>query len=178
MPGGKNVSIMQKNFKLYGEYHCEIYSIIEPFLDVEFKNFDQVTIEPGAVYLMGRWQFERYNSLIREVAESGIAHIIFSNPWEGSDTMLGQLNRYNLMDLAQARKIMILAGGDMNPEFCYHKYDGFGHNLLKIEGNIPTSKRWPEIYEKTHKPYKFLFLNGRHRQHRKWLRRRPSRTVA
>jgi hypothetical protein len=59
---------MQKNFKLYGEYHCEIYSIIEPFLDVEFKNFDQVTIEPGAVYLMGRWQFERYNSLIREVA--------------------------------------------------------------------------------------------------------------
>lgn len=160
---------MQKNFKLYGEYHCEIYDIIEPFFDVEFKNFDRVTIEPGAVYLMGRWQFERHSSLIREVAESGIAHIIFSNPWEGSDTMLGQLNRYNLMDLAKERKIMILAGGDMSPEFCYYKYDGFVQNLIKIEGNMPTSKRWPEIYAKKHKPYKFLFLNGRHRQHRKWL---------
>ena len=160
---------MQKNFKLYSEYHCEIYDIIEPFLDVEFKNFDQVTIEPGAVYLMGRLQFERHGSLIREVAESGIAHIIFSNPWEGADTMMGQLIRYNLMDLAQTRKIMILAGGDMKPEFCYHRYDGFAHNLLKIEGNMATTKRWPDIYKKTDKPYKFLFLNGRHRQHRKWL---------
>lgn len=160
---------MQKNFKLYSEYHCEIYSIIEPFLDVEFKSFDQVKIEPGAVYLMGRLQFERYHSQIREVAESGIAHIIFSNPWEGSETMLGQLQRYNITDLAQQRKIMLLAGGDMRPEFCYHKYDGFAHNLLKIEGNSEVIQRWPEIYEKTHKPYKFLFLNGRHRQHRKWL---------
>lgn len=163
------MSTMQKNFKLYSEYHCEIYSIIEPFLDVEFKSFDQVKIEPGAVYLMGRLQFERYHSRIREVAESGIAHIIFSNPWEGSETMLGQLQRYNITDLAQQRKIMLLAGGDMRSEFCYHKYDGFAHNLLKIEGNSEVIKRWPEIYEKTHKPYKFLFLNGRHRQHRKWL---------
>jgi len=160
---------MQKNVKLYSGYHCGIYDIIGSALDGEFQFFDKINIEPGATYLLGPWQFEHYHKLIEEVAQSGQANIIFSNPWEGADTMIGQLRRYNITELARERKIMLLAGGDMSPEFCYYNYDGFVDNLLKLDDNDVVAQRWTDIYKKTHKPYKFLFLNGRHRQHRKWL---------
>jgi hypothetical protein len=160
---------MQKNVKLYSGYHCGIYDIIGSVLDGEFQFFDKIDIETGATYLLGPLQFEHYHKLIEEVAQSGQANIIFSNPWEGADTMIGQLRRYNIISLARERKIMLLAGGDMSPEFCYYNYDGFVDNLLRIDGNDVVAQRCSEIYEKTNKPYKFLFLNGRHRQHRKWL---------
>jgi hypothetical protein len=73
------------------------------------------------------------------------------------------------MNLAQNKKIMILAGGDMSPEFNYHKFDNFAVRILGFDENLLAQQRTHEIFEKTIKPYKFLFLNGRHRPHRKWM---------
>ena len=41
--------------------------------------------------------------------------------------------------------------------------------MMKFEENITCMDRTSEIYNKLDKPYKFLFLNGRMRPHRKWL---------
>jgi hypothetical protein len=49
---------------------------------------------------------------------------------------------------------------------------------LDYEENIQAQQHTKEIFTKTEKPYKFLFLNGRARPHRKYLYERFKRTGA
>jgi hypothetical protein len=65
---------------------------------------------------------------------------------------------------------MLLVGcGDMEPDLNCLVYDCYLNRVIGYEQNVEQSSRAHEIYSKTIKPYKFLFLNGRTRPHRKYM---------
>ena len=160
---------MLNNHKLIIDTHCEVYELLKPWADGEFWDLEHHDIVPGAWYMVGRLQFENNIELIRRIVSSGIARVVLSNPAEGSDTIVWQCKRLQIEDLVNSGKIIILAGGDTGPEFRLLRYDSFMVKILDYVTNCEAMKRTPEIYSKTSKPYKFLFLNGRIRPHRKYL---------
>jgi len=163
------VSIMPKNCKLVLDTFCEVYDLLKDYADEVFWDFSNHEIIPGATYLIGREQFTQNHESIRTLIENNIIKVVFSNPAEGSSTMLGQLHTCRVTDLAQNKKLKILAGGDMDDSYSYLQYDSFLPKLLDYNENIIESSRTDEIYSTQNKPYKFLFLNGRMRPHRKYL---------
>jgi hypothetical protein len=72
-------------------------------------------------------------------------------------------------DLVQQNKILLIGGGDMEPSYPCLQYESFLPKILDYQENIQAQTRQAEIFNKSNKPYKFLFLNGRIRSHRKYL---------
>lgn len=161
---------MLDNHKLVLDTFCEVYDMLKPYRDGEFWDFAQVqdNIIPGAIYVIGRRQFLDYPDRIQEIAESGIATIIFSNPHEGSWTIVGQCTRLDITRQVLAGKILIIGGGDMSPEYQCLRYDSFLPKVLDYEENLQAQAEYARQWT-SNRPYKFLFLNGRGRPHRQQL---------
>jgi hypothetical protein len=160
---------MLGNRKLVLDTGCEVYSELEQYADASFFDFQQHKIVPGAVYLIGRSQFKTHAALIRKLVDKNVIKVILSDPTEGSDTLRTHCGLYGVQDLVQSSKILILGGGDMGDSYTCLQYDSFLPKILDYNENIAAVNRSPEIYIKTTKPFKFLFLNGRYRSHRKYL---------
>ena len=155
--------------KIYIDARCEVDDLLMPIaLDV-FEDFDSVIISPGSVYVLGRDTMIRCAAKIRNIVEHQLAHIVFSNPAEGATTMQGQFDRFSVRDLIDSGQIMILAGGDLERRYRYFKFENFFYRIMNFDENIKCMERTDEIFNNTIKPYKFLFLNGRMRPHRKWM---------
>jgi hypothetical protein len=148
-----------------------VYDLLKPQATGEFWDFGTVVIEPGAVYVIGRKEFYTHVDRIRNIAESGIATIIFSNPHEGSWTMMGQLDRLGITDLVQAARILLISGGTMAAEYPNLLYDSFLPKPLDYAENILAQREYSER-KRAQRPYQFLFLNGRARPHRRALLQR------
>lgn len=159
---------MQKQQPLILDTFCEVYDLLKPWADGEFWDFKSHQIVPGATYLIGRRQFTENVSHIRELVEKNIANIILSNPAEGSDTLIGQCKHLGITDLVKAKKILLIGGGNMDESWPCLQYDSFLPKVLDYKENIDVIAR-VQLFEKINKPYKFLFLNGRMRPHRKYL---------
>jgi hypothetical protein len=155
--------------KIYIDEYCEVHDLLNSIALGDFVDFDAQEIRPGAVYVLGRDTMIRCNSKIRNIVETGLAHIIFSNPAEGAATMLGQFQRFGTQDLIESGKIMVLSGGDLPNNYRYFQFENFCQRLMNFEENITCMTRTDEIYNKPDKPYTFLFLNGRMRPQRRWL---------
>jgi hypothetical protein len=98
---------------------------------------------------------------------------VLCNPAEGSQTLASHCETVHCCaDLVQQNKILLVGGGDMNASWPYLRYDNFLPKIMDYEENIQATSRSQEIYDNIHKPYKFLFLNGRTRAHRKYLMER------
>jgi hypothetical protein len=160
---------MQNNFELILDVNCEVYQQLNPYADDEFRDFGHKEIVPGAVYVIGREQTLVHLDKIKQIAESDQAHIVFSNPAEGSETIASHIKRIGLDSLVESKKILLLNGGDIEEKYTYYRYDCFLVKILDYLNNKKAIKRTPEIFEKIDKPYKFLFLNGRTRPNRKYL---------
>ena len=172
MPGGPSADIMLSNRKLVVDTFSEISDLLEPYIDAEFWNLEEHISAgkfiPGAIYLIGRRQFHINIPTIRQLVDQ--AHIILSNPAEGSDTLRMHCNSiWNVGDLIQDNKLLLIGGGDMDSSWPCLQYDSFLPKLLDYKENLEASSRVNEIYSKIEKPYKFLFLNGRSRGHRQYL---------
>jgi hypothetical protein len=163
------MNIISKHIKIYVDVHCEVESLLRPIAIDMFNDFDKIEIEPGAVYVIGRNEMARCYKRVKEVIDSNQAHIVFSNPAEGSSTMHGQFQHLNLTDWAKQHKLLILAGGDMESDYKYLTFEHFAYKLMLMPENVQSIKRTQEIFDKKEKPYKFLFLNGRMRTHRKYM---------
>lgn len=164
---------MINNRKLIVDTHCEIYDFLKTDADDIFWNFQQ-HVESGklvddAIYVIGRRQMELSSRLVRELVEKNSIKVIFSSPSEGSDTMRGHCLKYNIFDLANNHKILLVAGGNMESTYRYLYYENFLPKIFDYEENVVAASRIGEIFDKHEKPYKFLFLNGRRRHHRKYL---------
>ncbi len=155
--------------KIYIDKKCEVHDLLTNIATGDFDDFDSVDVIQGAVYVLGRDSMAHCNAKIRNVVESNLAHIVFSNPAEGAVTMLGQFHRFGTRDLIESGKIMVLTGGDLPANYRYFQFENFCQRMMNFEENITCMNRTSEIYNKLNKPYKFLFLNGRMRPHRKWL---------
>lgn len=155
--------------KLILDTFCEVYDLIHHLADDEFWDLSQHETVPGAVYVIGRQQYINNRERVTAMAESGDVQIVMSNPHEGSATLIAQLTHLGLADLAHQKKIMIIGGGDMPPEWPCLQYDKFLPEILDYEENLTAIEQAGEIYTKESKPYRFLFLNGRERHHRRQL---------
>jgi len=164
---------MQKKISLVLDTHCEVYDLLEPWADAEFWNFEEHVNDgkliTGAVYLIGRRQMQLWSTIIQELVKNNIIKVIFSNPAEGSDTLRSHCDLYRVSELLKEKKMLLIGGGDMDSSWPCLQYDSFLPKLYDYTENLEACARSNEIYNNKIKPYKFLFLNGRARSHRRYL---------
>jgi hypothetical protein len=147
----------------------EIHNLLKPWITEEFWDFSQVVSTPGSVYVFGRQQFVEHKQRIVDMANSGQYTIVFCNAAEGSWTLQSHLQRLGIEQLIIDHKILLISGGEQQQDYSYVQHDHFLIEILNYEKNIKEMTRTDEIFNKETKPYKFLFLNGRARPHRKYL---------
>jgi hypothetical protein len=160
---------MLDNPRLVVDTMSEVYSLLQPWIQEEFWDFNTVNSVPGSVYVFGRQQFLDNKQRIVEMAKSGQYTIVFCNAAEGSWTLQSQVQMLGIEQLILDHKILLISGGEQQSEYCYVQYDHFLVEILRYDENIKEISRTQEIFDRTLKPYKFLFLNGRARPHRKYL---------
>ena len=158
------------NRKLIIDIHAEVYRELLPWADGEFWDIKKHTIVPGAVYIVCREQVEQNNHDIQVLAHSGQVTIIIDNAAEGSETLVTWCNVKGLVNLIEQKKILLIGGGDMDPaQWPYMSYEYFLPKIFDFDENVAAGRKMDEFFQQTDKPYKFLFLNGRMRSHRKYL---------
>jgi hypothetical protein len=147
----------------------EVYHILKPWITQDF--WDLSTHEPvsNSIYIIGRKQFVENPDKIRNMIDRPDMLIFFDNAAEGSWTLISQLQMLNFDELARQHKLLIIGGGDMESQYKYLQHDHFLSVMLDYDQNLQAMKKTSEIFSKVDKPYKFLFLNGRARPHRKYL---------
>ena len=165
---------MQKNYKLVLDTFCEVYDLLNPWADAEFWNFEEHINDgkliPGAIYLIGRQQFSVNIPIIRKFIQNKTIKIVLSNPAEGSDSLRTHCNHvFNVADLVQSNQMLLIGGGNMDASWRCLQFDSFLPKIYDYRENTNAITRTDEIFNKVNKPYKFLFLNGRGRSHRKQL---------
>ena len=157
---------------------CEIYNFMQPWANEVFWDFSQVTPRPGSIYVFGRQHLLDNLALIRELAQSDEYIIVFGNSAEGAWTLESQLKQLHIDHLVREGKILVIAGAQVAPEYAHLTHEHFLPRILDYEENLQAQTRTDDIFAKTDKPYKFLFLNGRARPHRKYLYEKLRRTGA
>lgn len=147
----------------------EQYELLRPYSDGEFWDFATHDPVPNSVYVLGRQQILDNVVKFRAMAEDPQYVMVFGNSAEGSATILAQINMLGLDHLVRAKKVLVISGGDLEPDIPYLLHEHFLIRVLDYEENIKAISHCEMIYDTAPKPYKFLFLNGRARPHRKYL---------
>lgn len=160
---------MQKTRRLVVDRFSEVFDILEPFVDEDFYEFSQIVPVSGSVYIVGRQNYLDNADKFKNMAESGLYVMIFGNNAEGSWTLQTQLKQLRLDSLAEQGKVLLLSGADIDSRYPCLMLDHFLSRILDYPENVESQSRTHEIFNKRQKPYKFLFLNGRARPHRKYL---------
>ena len=161
--------IMPEMHKLICDTFCEIYSQIETYCDDSFWDFGQHEPVAGSVTVISRQTFNQHYVRIKELAAAGFFYPVLANPTEGSATLKHQCERLGLIDLLKQRRLALVGCGDMEPELPHLFYDSYLCKPYEYKENLYQCARVDEIYAKLVKPYRFLFLNGRTRPHRKYM---------
>jgi hypothetical protein len=169
---------MLGNRKLILDTWCEIYDLLAPWADDKFWNFDTVDLPLGSICVIGRQHLMDYRDRVREIAELGQCVMVFGNTAEGSWTLETQIKQLKIEDLVLEKKLLLVGGAPMPPEYPCLSHEHFLPRILDYEENLTAQKRTDDIFQTTNKPYKFLFLNGRARPHRKYLYEKLKRTGA
>lgn len=148
---------------------AESYRELKHWSTDHFWEFEGYNPPLGAVVMFGRNQFLKHSARIRDLAESNHILPILDNPTEGSITIKTHLTSTKLHDLALNKKLLLISGGQLDADIPHLLYETFLAKPFEYTENVEQSLRSSEIYNKFGKPYKFLFLNGRIRTHRKYL---------
>lgn len=146
----------------------ETTDLLKSWAAETFYDFSKLDHRKDRIYVVGRTEFSRHRNLIRDLVNQGI-HIVFSNPFEGSETLRMQIEGAQMADLFFSKKILLIGGGDMSKEWPCLVHDHFLGKIHDFEENNEAIKDSDLIYSTLDKPYTFLFLNARGRSHRKWM---------
>jgi hypothetical protein len=152
--------------KLVVDEWCEVWRLLEPYADDCFWQWPD-TFDETAFYIVGRTVLEQSRDCILELAQRYPGRIIFSNPAEGSYTILMQLARHGITELVKTGTVGLVASGDLEPGIDYCKIDYFTDITEYTENQHAATLA--ALSNLTDRPYDFLFLNGRLRPHRKYL---------
>ena len=158
---------MLGNRRLVCDTSCEIHTEIQHLVDDTFWDFEQYRPKPNDVVVLARQTVNRYVDQVKLLTQTCLP--VLANPSEGSVVLRLQCQRLGLLDLVRDRKLLLIGCGDMEPELNCMVYDHYAYRATCYESNVLQGARADEIYSKLHKPYKFLFLNGRTRPHRKYI---------
>lgn len=173
--GGRNANTMHNKPRLVIDTMSEVYDILKPWADEEFWDFASVDLKPGSVYVIGRQHLMDHKNRVRHAVGTGQVLMIFGNSAEGSWTLETQIKQLKIDDLVQEKKLLLIGGSQMADQYPCLEHEHFLPRILDYDENITAQKSTEQIFDKKHKPYKFLFLNGRARPHRKYLYERFKR---
>lgn len=120
-------------------------------------------------HVLGKESFYKNFNYIKELVDKNHIKVIYSNPAEGSETLIGDFVENGIDDLVKQKKILIIAGAEIGPEYTSLAFDSCMTEVYINDENMRQCAKGNEIYNKINKPYKFLFLNGMYRWHRKYL---------
>lgn len=158
---------MLDNHKIVLDYFCEIHALLEPFADERFYELDHHEVVPGAVYIVGRNQFNRHRAQIQSwVNNRVIKGFVLCNPAEGSEPMMWMYNRDHAFHTNTHTPF--ISGGELPAEVPHLLYEYFGTVVHDYTENLDAIEHYAQNYS-TDRPYKFLFFNGRPRPHRIYL---------
>jgi hypothetical protein len=169
---------MLGNRRLVSDTMSEVYDLLLPWTDESFWDFSQVTLQPGSIYIFGRQRLLDNLDRIRELSAGQDYIMVFGNSAEGAWTLESQLKQLHIDQLVRDGKILVIAGAEISSEYQHITHEHFLPRILDYEENLQAQHSTDEIFSKVDKPYKFLFLNGRARPHRKYLYERLQRTGA
>lgn len=147
----------------------EVYQELKPYRSAEFWNFYEHEPIPNSVYVLGRQQTLDNREKFVDMAHDNRFVMVFGNSAEGSSTLIAHLQMLDLEDLVKQGRVLLISGGDLDAQYPYLLHDHFIMRIMDYKENVAEMSRSDEIFAKTHKPYQFLFLNGRARSHRKYL---------
>lgn len=162
---------MLGNRKVIVDNFCEVKEFTSAFEDDQFYGFDNHEFVPNAIYIISRQTFHKNIELIKILAKEKNILPVLGNPAEGSETILSQIMMLNILELVQQRKIAIISGGDLQSDIPCFSFENFLPKLLDYEENLKAIELYRENWSSI-RPYKFLFLNGRARPHRRALLQR------
>lgn len=147
---------------------CETTELLRPLASRTFHEFDSIGISADDIYVLGRRQFAKHINFVRQLVNTKVK-IIYSNPFEGSETLYSIIRKLRCEDLLCEKKVLLISGGDFRIPCGYLRHDHFIDKVHQYEENLQAIAQADLIYTKVDKPYSFLFLNGRSRPHRKWM---------
>jgi hypothetical protein len=153
--------------KLIVDEWAEIWDLLHPYADEGFWQWPS-EFDPSARYIVGRVLLAQHRKEIAALADQYPGRIIFSNPAEGSETILYQLKRLQILPHVMDGRIGLIASGNVEPLFDYCKTDCYFTNIVEYTENKGAQLQAAMDY-KAQRPYDFLFLNGRLRPHRKYM---------
>lgn len=153
--------------KIYVDEWAETWDLLKPYADSSFWQWPD-TLDPDVTYIVGRVLLKQHWLEITDWATAHPGQIVFSNPAEGSETVLLQLKRLRIAAHVQDGRIGLLTSGDLEPGIRYCKTDCYFSNIVEYTEN-QAAQIQGALDHRTHRPYEFLFLNGRLRPHRKAL---------
>jgi hypothetical protein len=163
---------MLGNRKIILDTHCEIFDLIKDCADETFWNFEQHVqqnqLVSGAVYVIGREQACLNSVAIQDLINSNTISVVYSNPTEGSEPMEWNLHNAGFTELLTQGRMLVVTGGDINPAYPQILYENFLGKVHDYNENIAAIQEYADKQQLS-RPYKFLFLNGRMRGHRKEL---------
>ena len=153
--------------KIIVDEWAETWDLLQPYADDSFWQWP-AELDPAATYIVGRVLLKEHWQTITDWATQHPGRIIFSNPAEGSETILLQLKRLRITEHVRDGRIGLLTSGDLEPGIHYCQTDCYFSNIVEYTENQAAQLAAAMDY-RTHRPYEFLFLNGRLRPHRKAL---------
>jgi len=153
----------------------EVHDLLKPYVNEVFWDFGSVILHPGSIYVIGRQHLLDHIERIRTEAETDQYTLIFANSAEGSWTLESQIKQLRIDDLIRRKKLLLIGGAEVDPQYPCLTHEYFLTTILGYLENIKAQQHTDRIFSEFKKPYKFLFLNGRARPHRKYLYERFKR---
>jgi hypothetical protein len=160
---------MLGNRQLILDPSCEIFDQLSHCSDRTVNNLSKHNIRKNSIYVIGRLQVREHNEKFKSMVDVENCLPVFSCSAEGSETLKSMIFKFGLTTLIQQGKILVIGGGDMDDSYPCLRYDSFLTKVFDYDENLAAAECSNEIFEKKQKPYKFLFLNGLARPHRKFL---------
>lgn len=154
--------------KIIVDEWAEVWDLLKPYADGSFWRWSDLDPCPDCIYIVGRVVLKQNWTEIRNWAHQNPGKVIFSNPAEGSQTILLQLTRLRIRTEVEQGIIGLLTSGELEPGIDYCKTDCYFSNICEYIENLQAAEFQCQV-PTAPKLYDFLFLNGRLRPHRKYL---------
>lgn len=152
--------------KIIVDEWSEVWDLLKPYADESFWQLPD--LNPENIYIVGRLLLKDNWTAITDWATEHPGCIVFCNPAEGSETVLLQLRRLRIADHVRDGRILLMTSGDLEPGWNYFSTDCYFSNIVEYRENRAAQIKALWEYSDS-RSYKFLFLNGRLRPHRKCL---------
>jgi hypothetical protein len=125
---------MLGSHKIAVDTWAEVWDLLKPYADEEFWQWP-TQLDPDMVYIVGRVLLKQHWTEITDWATQHPGRIVFSNPAEGSETVLLQLRRLRIYDHVRDGRIGLLTSGDLEPGWRYCKTDCYFSNIVEYIEN-------------------------------------------